>query len=129
MIKVDPSSSKVVWEYTGSPERPLFSETSGSVEALANGNLLIVESDQGRVIEVTPDREVVWEFQSPYQVRNRKIVAVVPHMDRVPRNQTMIPLDPRGLNSLTYNAGLKMSYFKQFIRANYRFYASLCVCV
>ncbi|TFB12236.1 hypothetical protein E3V55_01365 [Candidatus Marinimicrobia bacterium MT.SAG.3] len=39
-------------------------------------------------------------------------------------NQTMIPLDPRGLNSLTYNAGLKMSYFKNFLRANYRFVGS-----
>ena len=39
-------------------------------------------------------------------------------------NQSIIPLDPTGLNSLTYNAGLKLSYFKQFIRANYRFVGS-----
>jgi len=36
-------------------------------------------------------------------------------------NQSVIPLDPTGLNSLSYNAGLKLSYFKQFIRVNYRF--------
>ena len=39
-------------------------------------------------------------------------------------NQSIIPLDPTGLNSVTYNAGLKLSYFKQFIRANYRFVGS-----
>ncbi|MCH7886886.1 MAG: hypothetical protein IIA58_02885 [Candidatus Marinimicrobia bacterium] len=36
-------------------------------------------------------------------------------------NQSVIPLDPRGLNSLSYNAGFKFSFFKQFIRANYRY--------
>ena len=39
-------------------------------------------------------------------------------------NQSIIPLDPTGLSSLSYNAGIKMSYFKQFIRANYRFVGS-----
>ena len=36
-------------------------------------------------------------------------------------NQSVIPLDPSGLNSLSYNAGIKFSYLKQFIRARYRF--------
>lgn len=36
-------------------------------------------------------------------------------------NQSVIPLDPTGLNSLSYNAGIKFSYLKQFIRARYRF--------
>lgn len=36
-------------------------------------------------------------------------------------NQSMIPLDPRGLNSLSYNAGFKFSFFKQFIRTSYRY--------
>ena len=36
-------------------------------------------------------------------------------------NQSVIPLDPRGLNSLSYNAGFKFSFFKQFIRASYRY--------
>ncbi len=39
-------------------------------------------------------------------------------------NQSLIPLDPTGFNSLAYNAGLKLSYFKQFLRANYRFVGS-----
>lgn len=39
-------------------------------------------------------------------------------------NQSIIPLDPTGLNSLSYTTGFKMNYFKQFIRVNYRFVGS-----
>ena len=39
-------------------------------------------------------------------------------------NQSVIPLDPRGFTSVTYNAGIKLNYFKQLIRANYRFVGS-----
>ena len=36
-------------------------------------------------------------------------------------NQSVIPLDPTGFNSLSYNAGFKFSYLRQFIRARYRY--------
>ena len=39
-------------------------------------------------------------------------------------NQSIIPLDPRGLTSVSYNTGLKLNYFKHFVRANYRFVGS-----
>ena len=39
-------------------------------------------------------------------------------------NQSVIPLDPTGLNSLSYSGGIKFSYLKQFIRARYRFVGS-----
>jgi hypothetical protein len=34
---------------------------------LPNGNTLIVESQAGRAIEVTPDQEIVWEFVHPHR--------------------------------------------------------------
>ena len=36
------------------------------MQRLPNGNTLITEGSNGRVIEVTPDHEIVWEFISPY---------------------------------------------------------------
>lgn len=53
------------WSYTGTAEAPFFTETCGTAERLANGNTLIVESDGGRVFEVTEEKEVVWEFYNP----------------------------------------------------------------
>ena len=37
------------------------------MQRLPNGNTLITEGSDGRVFEVTPDHEIVWEFISPYK--------------------------------------------------------------
>jgi hypothetical protein len=58
----------MVWEYTGPEAEPLHSRRSGGAELLSNGNLLVVETDRGRVLELTPERRVVWEYRSPYRV-------------------------------------------------------------
>ena len=42
-----------------------FSPYMGSVQRLWNGNTLICESAFGRLFEVTPDGDVVWEFVIP----------------------------------------------------------------
>jgi hypothetical protein len=65
---IDPRTSDVVWEYAGPDGNPVFSSTSSSAEVLPNGNLLIVSTNQGRILEVTPQKEVVWEYRTPETV-------------------------------------------------------------
>lgn len=65
ILEIDPLSEEVVWTYDGPAEDPVRSLRAGSVQRLGNGNTLIVSSAQGRVIEVTPAKEVVWEFLNP----------------------------------------------------------------
>lgn len=65
IIEIDPATQAVVWSYTGTEERPLHNIARGSQSRLENGNTLIVESYAGRLIEVAPDGEVVWEFVNP----------------------------------------------------------------
>jgi hypothetical protein len=45
----------VVWEYTGVAN-------TGEAQRLPNGNTLISCGTQKRLIEVTPDKQIVWEF-------------------------------------------------------------------
>jgi hypothetical protein len=81
----DPRTRRVTWEYSGPEEDPLFSLRSGGAQILPNGNFLIVETDRGRVLEVTPDKELVWEFRSPFRVGEQADrVAAVYALDRVP---------------------------------------------
>ena len=47
----------VVWEYTGV-------ENTGEALRLPNGNTLIAGATQKRLIEVTPQKEIVWEFKA-----------------------------------------------------------------
>ena len=65
VLEIDPVTHDIVWEYQGSPPESFFSATLGSVQRLPNGNTLIAESVRGRLIEVTPDREIVWEYWNP----------------------------------------------------------------
>lgn len=65
VLEVDPQSGEITWRYPKRDERSLFSEWRGSSQRLAGGNTLICESEQGHVLEVTPEGEVVWEFWNP----------------------------------------------------------------
>ena len=50
---------KEVWTYSEGLEHPL------AAQRLANGNTLIGDARLGKVIEVTPDKRVVWKYESP----------------------------------------------------------------
>ena len=76
----------VVWSWPGaSDERALASPLMGTVQRLANGNTLIVESEGGSVFEVTPHGEVVWQFETPHRSGEQgRLIAVLPEMARIP---------------------------------------------
>lgn len=65
VIEFDPVTMEIVWRYAGTAERPLDSAIRAEQQRLANGNTLIVESNAGRILEVTPEGEPVWEFHNP----------------------------------------------------------------
>ena len=68
VVEVDPSTSRIVWEYEGSPRFSFFTHFTGGAQRLPNGNTLISEGQPGRIFEVTPSGEIVWEFVSPFVV-------------------------------------------------------------
>jgi outer membrane protein assembly factor BamB len=65
VIEFDPRSMEIVWSYTGSGDHPFESAIRSGQERLPNGNTLITESDGGRLLEVTRDGDVVWEYLNP----------------------------------------------------------------
>ena len=65
VIELDPVSREIVWEYRGDPRESFFSSSRGSSQRLPNGNTLITDSMAGRVFEVTPSGDIVWEFFEP----------------------------------------------------------------
>jgi outer membrane protein assembly factor BamB len=71
VIELRPDNHQIVWSYAGSAEHPFESIVRSSEDRLPNGNTLIVESDAGRVLEVTPRGEIVWEFVNPVRAGDR----------------------------------------------------------
>lgn len=65
IIELNPGTGALVWSYAGNTEHPLQSLIRGAQERLPNGNTLITESDGGRLLEVTPDGKIAWEFVNP----------------------------------------------------------------
>lgn len=67
VLEFDPITLKKVWEYgAASGEEFISSPFVGSAQRLPNGNTLFVLGVSHHVIEVTPDKRVVWEFLAPY---------------------------------------------------------------
>lgn len=66
VIEVDPRTSDIVWEYVDQSLFDFFSPYISGAQRLPNGNTLICEGCDGRLFEVTPDKDVVWEYVNPY---------------------------------------------------------------
>jgi hypothetical protein len=66
VIEVNPKTDKIEWMYESDPPDRFFSAICSSAERLPNGNTLIGESLSGRIFEITPDKEIVWEFTNPF---------------------------------------------------------------
>lgn len=65
VIEFDPTNMAIVWKYAGTADNPLGSLIRGEAERLKNGNTLITEASGGRIVEVTPDGRIAWEFINP----------------------------------------------------------------
>jgi arylsulfotransferase ASST len=78
VLEFQPATARIVWRYGGREGQPLESASRSSQTRLANGNTLIVESMAGRVIEVTPNGDIVWEFINPVRggEANRRIPVI-----------------------------------------------------
>ncbi len=55
--------ARIVWEYDGPPS--FYSDAMGDASRLPNGNTLVVDSMNGRIIEVTAEGLPVWELEFP----------------------------------------------------------------
>jgi len=64
-VELDPKTDDIVWEYKANPPSDFFSAHSGGCERQPNGNTVIIETAKGRMFEVTPSGEIVWEYVNP----------------------------------------------------------------
>ena len=85
--ELDVATGAERWVYWGSEEKPFYAFQSGRCQRLPNGNTLIVESTFGRVFEVTPEKEIVWEFWNPKRAgENNDFIARIYECVRYPQD-------------------------------------------
>lgn len=74
VLEFNPTTLKIEWQYTPVEAGYLhpvdsnrfYSPFISGAQRLPNGNTLITEGSGGRLIEVTAEHEIVWEYISPY---------------------------------------------------------------
>ena len=66
VVEIDPVTQQVVWSYTDPMASSFYTPYMGQAQRLPNGNTHITESATGRLFEVAPEGEVVWEFILPW---------------------------------------------------------------
>jgi hypothetical protein len=69
VVEVNPVTNKIEWQYYAETFDSFYSAICSGCERLPNGNTLICESTRGRIFEVTPSGEMVWEFSNPFYER------------------------------------------------------------
>ena len=70
ILEMDPLTGKIIWEYKDNPPENFYSAYVSGQQELPNGNILICSGGQGRIFEVTREKEIVWEYVNPYQGPN-----------------------------------------------------------
>ena len=74
VLEINPITLEIVWQFTPESIRAgiptdaskFYSPYVSSAQRLPNGNTLIDEGSNGRLIEVPYEKEIVWEWISPY---------------------------------------------------------------
>jgi hypothetical protein len=97
VLEINPVTLALVWSYTG-PR--FFSTKISGAQRLVNGNTLITEGASGRLMEVTKEGKIVWEYIYPVFTGAQSTNGVyrgyripydwIPQIQR-PRDQAVVP--------------------------------------
>lgn len=107
VLEINPVTLEVVWSYsvTGTERFQFYSAYVSNVQRLPNGNTLVNEGMHGRVFELTEDKEIVWEYVSPFfsddEVATHRIYRAhrIPY-DWIPQRQPQeLPVVPPDLST------------------------------
>lgn len=101
VIEFDPADGTVHWAYAGTEREPFQSDIRACSQLLPNGNVLIAESDYGRLLEVTHEGQIVWEYVNPVRGgQNGELVPIVCGVRRYKVEQLPFLADQRSKSDL-----------------------------
>ena len=70
VLEIDPATQQTMWDYdagkSGLFSRLFFSDVVSNAQRLTNGNTMVCSGVTGRLFEITPSGDLVWEYMSPY---------------------------------------------------------------
>jgi len=126
VLEIDPVEMKIVWQVLPKDLGHIqpfladhfYSCYISSAQRLPNGNTLITEGAMGRLIEITDDYEIVWEYLSPYLGDKLDIVyrAYRYSYDYVPQVEPPKEIPVERVDNLDFRMpGAKSKEFRRFV--------------
>ncbi len=80
IVRIDPKTRVVETIFAGSEETPFYSWQRGKHQMLPNGNVLVTDAEQGRILEAAPDGGLVWERDMGWDANRNMIVTEAKHL-------------------------------------------------
>ena len=94
ILEIAPETQAIVWSYAGTQSEPLYSLVRSTQQLLPNDNILITESDAGRILEITRDGDICWEYRNPATLPDGQAsIAIVCGAVRLPADYIQFPLN------------------------------------
>lgn len=72
IVEIDARNGEVTTVLDGSAEERFFTDIMGVHQRLENGNILVLPSGEGRVLEFSPDGRLVWRYDNKVGKRNMR---------------------------------------------------------
>lgn len=66
VLEVDARTGNIEWQYTAPTSNSFYTARQGGAQRLPNGNTFITSANSGHLFEVTQDKQVVWDYVSPF---------------------------------------------------------------
>ena len=106
-----------IWIYRAENPSDLFSMTLSNAQRLPNGNTLICSANQGFFLEVTPEKNIIWQYQNKLP---NPLTNAVARVWRYPTNYSGIPKVASINNENNFN-GIFYQFINIFYKENFRF--------
>lgn len=80
IVRTNPTTGETSVVFEGNDAVPFYSWQRGKHQVLPSGNILITESQHGRVFEITPEGDLVWERDMGWDDQQNLIVTEARHV-------------------------------------------------
>jgi len=101
IIEMNPVTLEIEWIYEtkGYANIKFFSKTMGTQKRLENGNTYIAEDNKGRLFQVKPDGEIVWEYVNRGGTTRPSVVPYdyTPQLRALPKPEELAVTPPNNL--------------------------------
>lgn len=75
IVAIQPHTDSMEIRFPTSASDPFYTDVRGKFQRVPNGNMLLTEAQAGRVVEVAPTGQTVWEWiHPPYDARQVPVV-------------------------------------------------------